>query len=484
MTTLLRGVIRAYNAGTHRADVQPVDSLPTNVLTLPVATDIPVALVVVGRECGVLLFTDDNPDDGVVVTVHNAVPPALSAGSRLQDADNDTFVDVEETADVDRVIYSALNGHRFTGSTVVDDDLIDMTNVGVIESNAGTDLIYLIPTVGTGYKTLTFPQGFRARKSAQIIPVSPGLGTLLVVQPEGNNALGSVTAVQGIAKSSGSGAGQTIRGLDYLVGVNIGSGSASKVSAIRAGLDVAGLGTLAVTDARLIEPYFSWTSTSAKPTTVWAYEVPLMTMGLGRRGFSCPDLTTAAVAGDDIRGLHIDAFDADPDGTQFPLNYGDVGAEKTFIRRDGSFRRTQFMTLGAVVDEIRSEATNDDPTESVYQNRVATTDATVTTLHTVTIPASTTVNIVAMVVARRTGGAAGTAEDGASYMVIATVKNVAGVATLIPAGTFLQLWAHESQAAWNATIDVTGATARVRVTGAASNDVTWHATVRVYMVSS
>jgi hypothetical protein len=72
MTTLKRATIRSYDAATHRASVQPLDSLPTNI-TLPVATDIPAAEVVAGRECAVLLF-DDNPDNGVVVTIHGAVP--------------------------------------------------------------------------------------------------------------------------------------------------------------------------------------------------------------------------------------------------------------------------------------------------------------------------------------------------------------------------------------------------------------------------
>ncbi len=402
--------------------------------------------------------------------------------NRIQDADNDTFVDVEQTADVDRIIYSALNGHRFTGSTVVDDDVLDMIDVGVIESNAGVDLIYLIPTVGTGYKPLTFPQGFRSRKASQIVAVSPGTGTLLLVQPDGNNALGGVTAIQGIAKSSGSAAGQTVRGLDYIVGPNIGSGSISTLSALRVGFDAQGSGVLAVTTARMIETSMVWTSAPPLPTTVIGWDQVGITRGVNRRAGWIRDQTANAIGGDDIRGLQIDAFDADADGTQFPFNYGDIAAEKTFIRRDGSFRRTQFVTLGNVVDEIISEATNDDPTEAVYQNRVATTDATVTTLHTVTIPASTTVQIIAMVTARRTGGASGTAEDGAGYMLQATAKNVAGTATLI--GVLNQLCVQESQAAFNADIAVSGATALVRVAGAAGNNITWHATVRVYMVST
>ena len=71
MSTLHRAVIKAYTAATHKADVQLVSSLPTLLSNLPVATDINQADVVVGRECAVLLF-DDNPDNGVVITVHGA----------------------------------------------------------------------------------------------------------------------------------------------------------------------------------------------------------------------------------------------------------------------------------------------------------------------------------------------------------------------------------------------------------------------------
>jgi hypothetical protein len=139
-------------------------------------------------------------------------------------------------------------------------------------------------------------------------------------------------------------------------------------------------------------------------------------------------------------------------------------------------------TIGNEVFRLESLATNDDPLEKVFQNRVATTNATVTTLHTYTIPASTTVHIVAYVEARRTGGSAGTAEDGAGYIIVGTIKNVAGTATII--GVVNNVVAQEDQVLWDATIDVTGATARIRVTGAVNNNITWHGTIRVLQVGT
>ena len=139
-------------------------------------------------------------------------------------------------------------------------------------------------------------------------------------------------------------------------------------------------------------------------------------------------------------------------------------------------------TLGNEVFRAESTATNDDPNLSVYQNRVATTDATVTTLHSFTLTASTTYRIEARVVARRTGGTSGTAEDGAGYIIVGTYKTVAGAATLV--GAVSALYTAEDQAAWDATLDTSGTAVRVRVTGAANNNVTWHSTLIVSQVGT
>lgn len=114
-------------------------------------------------------------------------------------------------------------------------------------------------------------------------------------------------------------------------------------------------------------------------------------------------------------------------------------------------------------------------------SKITTTDATVTTVQTYTIPASTTWAFDGYVVARRTGGSSGTAEDGASYRVEGVIKNVAGTATSI--GSTVTVIG-ESQAGWDVTVDVTGATARVRVTGAANNNVSWVYTGNVRQISS
>src|SRR5438309_9439811 len=93
MSILKRAVIKAYNAGTHRASVQMAESLSVWLDGLVVATDIAAADVVPGRDCTVLLFTDDNPDDGVIVTVHGALPSAPAAGAQHLPRDLNTTED-------------------------------------------------------------------------------------------------------------------------------------------------------------------------------------------------------------------------------------------------------------------------------------------------------------------------------------------------------------------------------------------------------
>ena len=91
-----------------------------------------------------------------------------------------------------------------------------------------------------------------------------------------------------------------------------------------------------------------------------------------------------------------------------------------------------------------------------------------------------TVQLEAVVTARRTGGSAGTAEDGAAYIVRGAYKTVAGVVTLI--GAIGLIYTAEDQPGWDCTLTISGTNVLVRVTGAVNNNVTWHCTARVWRV--
>lgn len=131
-----------------------------------------------------------------------------------------------------------------------------------------------------------------------------------------------------------------------------------------------------------------------------------------------------------------------------------------------------------VKSATRAGATS--PTITEYMCAVTTTDATATNMLSVAIDASTTTRVDATVVARRTGGAAGTAEDGASYEYRGTYNNIGGTPTII--GSLQGDYSAESQAAWGLNFVVSGSNINITVTGAANNNVSWLGWVRTFKV--
>lgn len=133
------------------------------------------------------------------------------------------------------------------------------------------------------------------------------------------------------------------------------------------------------------------------------------------------------------------------------------------------------------VQQLSSTATNDDPTEITLQSRVATTNATVTTLATIATTTGYSYLVISRIIGRRTGGTSGVAGDYATYEVRASANNEGGVLN-IDAVTTTTVF--EDQAGWDATIDASGTDIRIRVTGAANNNITWHATTMYYLMST
>lgn len=126
-------------------------------------------------------------------------------------------------------------------------------------------------------------------------------------------------------------------------------------------------------------------------------------------------------------------------------------------------------------EALRADARNG----SVTTGRASTTDATVTTLQTIPITPNRTYLIDSHIVARRTGGAAGTADDGAAYIRRAMVTTKVGVVTINAVQDGLT---QEDQAGWDATFDVSGTNVRIRVTGAINNNINWLASTTSLIV--
>jgi hypothetical protein len=132
-------------------------------------------------------------------------------------------------------------------------------------------------------------------------------------------------------------------------------------------------------------------------------------------------------------------------------------------------------TLGNLIDRWETTTAADPVLRETITGRVATTDATLTTIVTVPLTASQTYYFQVRVWARRTGGAAGTPEDGAAYFIRACYKTVAGSATII--GAQVTDTPMESQAAFDCQVNPSGASVLVQVQGVANNNMTWHAEV-------
>lgn len=100
-------------------------------------------------------------------------------------------------------------------------------------------------------------------------------------------------------------------------------------------------------------------------------------------------------------------------------------------------------------------------------DKLDTTDATPGVFLEIPIPDDSIVMVEACVTAFRTNG-----EDYAAYIVRAAVRRRSGGnATIL--GSVDPVFTEESDGTWACTIDVSGTTAQVLVTGAGSKDITW-----------
>jgi hypothetical protein len=83
VTVIKSAIIKSYAAATHKATVQIAGSLGVWLDGIRVATDIPAADVVAGRQCTVLFLDPSNQDDAVVITIQGALP---SGGASIEHA--------------------------------------------------------------------------------------------------------------------------------------------------------------------------------------------------------------------------------------------------------------------------------------------------------------------------------------------------------------------------------------------------------------
>ena len=86
MTVLKKATIKSYDDAAHKATVQIAGSLGVWLDGIRVATDIPAADVVAGRQCTVLFLDPSNQDDAVVITIQGALPSGGGGGGGFSHA--------------------------------------------------------------------------------------------------------------------------------------------------------------------------------------------------------------------------------------------------------------------------------------------------------------------------------------------------------------------------------------------------------------
>lgn len=128
---------------------------------------------------------------------------------------------------------------------------------------------------------------------------------------------------------------------------------------------------------------------------------------------------------------------------------------RTLVDHNGFTASTDMIRFGAVE----------------FADFVQTEDDTQTTISSIEMPTLTTATIEAKVLARRTGGSAGTDEDGLVVIMRAAFKNVAGAATQI--GTTEFIFNEKDQPAWDVVFSTSAGNVLIEVTGAVDNDVDW-----------
>ena len=105
------------------------------------------------------------------------------------------------------------------------------------------------------------------------------------------------------------------------------------------------------------------------------------------------------------------------------------------------------------------------------QGRATTTNAVETTIRAIVINPSNTYYISGFVTARRTGGSAGSAEDGAVWEFKFCCTTIGGVVTQkynVVTNIF------KDNVNLNCLIDISGTSVRIRGIGDTNNNYTWH----------
>ncbi len=338
MPEIRRAVVKSYDAANHKADVQIAGSLAVWLADVRVATNIPAADVIAGRQCTVLFLDPSNQDEAVIIAIQGAAPsgggggattflgltdtPSTYAGKALkparvnaaetdlefgsttliEDDDTDTVVDTEASADEDKVRIKIAGAERGLFQTI--SPHITLTGDTLL---LGWTAIRSAP-VADIYLNISPSSGFITASSTTFLSINPASTTINANNAAVFGVFGTPAFIIAAAKT-----GIQLPGLAYSTFVS--GGSAATVSRLRA--ITAGWGALVyngtVTDAAGIEivdnfilagsPTFPTTygllignQGHASATDVYAIKINAQLSGANRYALHIADITGGAIA--------------------------------------------------------------------------------------------------------------------------------------------------------------------------------------------
>jgi len=129
------GIVKTFDNQNHRAGVQLAGSLTTYLDDISVSVSIASSAMVVGNYV-LVAIPGGNPRDACVVASWPQGSSGGGGGTKIQDADGDTYLWVEKTADEDK-IHGAVKGVE--AFLMHDDGILDLAKQSGCAVYLGTD---------------------------------------------------------------------------------------------------------------------------------------------------------------------------------------------------------------------------------------------------------------------------------------------------------------------------------------------------------
>lgn len=353
---------------------------------------------------------------------------------------DDLIYGIRDVFDGSNVQYARRSAIKFVGATVVDDSVNARTTVTFSGTTpTGTGLVHVVGGVLSGAASLLVDADVSGSAAIAYAKLNLAGGIVnadvnasaAIAGTKINPAFGSqaITTSGAITTS----AGDITATAGSLIGLRaiLGGGTPATVGTIRLPYNGASAVTvLGVKDSGAVDRAFITYGSG----DVW-------TLGNSSQSLTCQG-GTASIALTTASGVQISA---------------------PSLSNAMVITSTQ-LTLATPI----TQSSND--TKGTEQNRlpvhVQTTDATVTTLDSFTIPSNCTVIWSAAVAAEKSDNT-----QGAGYLLTAVFRNNGG--TVAQISTTQQGGVFEDDATWDATMDFSGTTARIRVTGKAATTIQW-----------